>query len=72
MKFLFLPDGEDPDTLVRKIGKDIFEESLKNDAVPLSKFFFDNLLQRHHVSSNEGKAALKSRSHTANSKNSRR
>jgi DNA primase len=59
MKFLFLPDGEDPDTLVRKIGKDIFEQSLKNDAVPLSKFFFDNLLQRHHVSSNEGKAALK-------------
>jgi DNA primase len=59
MKFLFLPDGEDPDTLVRKIGKDTFEENLKNDAVPLSKFFFDNLLQRHHVSSNEGKAALK-------------
>jgi DNA primase len=59
MKFLFLPDGEDPDTLVRKIGKDTFEEKLKNDAVPLSKFFFDNLLQRHHVGSNEGKAALK-------------
>jgi DNA primase len=59
MKFLFLPDGEDPDTLVRKIGKDTFEENLKNDAVPLSKFFFDNLLQRHHLSSNEGKAALK-------------
>ena len=59
MKFLFLPDGEDPDTLVRKIGKDSFEEKLKNDAVPLSKFFFDNLLQRHHVGSIEGKAALK-------------
>jgi DNA primase len=59
MKFLFLPDGEDPDTLVRKIGRETFEESLKNDAVPLSKFFFDNLLQRHHVGSNEGKAALK-------------
>lgn len=59
MKFLFLPDGEDPDTLVRKIGKETFEEKLKNDAVPLSKFFFDNLLQRHHVGSNEGKAALK-------------
>jgi DNA primase len=59
MKFLFLPDGEDPDTLVRKIGKETFEENLKNDAVPLSKFFFDNLLQRHHVGSNEGKAALK-------------
>jgi DNA primase len=49
MKFLFLPDGEDPDTLVRKIGKESFEEKLKNDAVPLSKFFFNN----------EGKAALK-------------
>ena len=58
MKFLFLPDGEDPDTMVRKIGKEAFE-NLLNDAVPLSKFFFDNLLQRHSVSSNEGKAALK-------------
>lgn len=59
MKFLFLPDGEDPDTLVRKIGKEAFENTLTKDAVPLSKFFFDNLLQRHHVGSHEGKAALK-------------
>ncbi|WP_299084476.1 DNA primase [uncultured Paraglaciecola sp.] len=59
MKFLFLPDGEDPDTLVRKIGKESFEHKLIQDAVPLSKFFFDNLLQRHHINSNEGKAALK-------------
>ncbi len=59
MKFIFLPDGEDPDTLVRKIGKQAFEQKLQQDAVPLSKFFFDNLLQRHHVTSNEGKAALK-------------
>ncbi len=58
MKFLFLPDGEDPDTMVRKIGKEAFEELLI-DAVPLSKFFFDNLFKRHSVSSNEGKAALK-------------
>lgn len=59
MKFLFLPDGEDPDTLVRQIGKQAFEQKLHQEAVPLSKFFFDNLLQRHHVTSNEGKAALK-------------
>ncbi len=59
MKFLFLPDGEDPDTLVRQIGKEAFEEKLNSDAVPLSQFFFDNLLQRHQVGSNEGKAALK-------------
>ena len=59
MKFLFLPDGEDPDTLVRQIGKDAFEQKLVSDSVPLSKFFFDNLLQRHHIGSAEGKAALK-------------
>ncbi|MFQ3237186.1 MAG: DNA primase, partial [Paraglaciecola sp.] len=59
MKFMFLPDGEDPDTLVRQIGKDEFESKLLSDAVPLSKFFFDNLLQRHHIGSAEGKAALK-------------
>jgi DNA primase len=59
MKFLFLPDGEDPDTLVRKIGKEQFESKLAADAVPLSRFFFDNLFQRHHIGSAEGKAALK-------------
>lgn len=58
MKFLFLPDGEDPDTMVRKIGKEAFE-ALLDDATPLSKFLFENLLSRHKVSSNEGKAALK-------------
>ena len=57
MKFLFLPEGEDPDTLVRKTGKEEFELQLSK-AVPLSQFFFDNLLTRHDVGSNEGKAAL--------------
>ncbi|GGO63930.1 DNA primase [Bowmanella pacifica] len=58
MQFLFLPDGEDPDTLVRKLGKQAFEQQLES-AVPLSKFFFDSLMSRHHTKSNEGKAALK-------------
>lgn len=58
MRFLFLPDGEDPDTMVRKQGKDTFEQLL-NAAMPLSQFFFDNLLQRHPVGSAEGKASLK-------------
>lgn len=38
-RFLFLPDGEDPDSLVRKEGKDDFEQRLR-DALPLSSFFF--------------------------------
>ena len=58
MKFLFLPDGEDPDSMVRKIGKDAFE-ALIAAAKPLSSFFFDALLKKHSVSSIEGKAALK-------------
>ncbi|MBT1450373.1 DNA primase [Glaciecola sp. XM2] len=58
LKFLFLPDGEDPDTMIRKVGKDEFEQQLEK-AVPVSTFFFDNLLGRHSLGSIEGKAAFK-------------
>ncbi len=58
MKFLFLPDGEDPDSMVRKIGKEQFE-LLYESAKPLSTFFFDSLLSKQSVASIEGKAALK-------------
>lgn len=58
MKFLFLPDGEDPDSMVRKIGKAKFEDLVKQ-AKPLSSFFFDTLMAKHSVGSIEGKAALK-------------
>ncbi len=42
-RFMFLPDGEDPDTQVRKIGKEQFEKRLET-AVPLSNFLIDHLL----------------------------
>lgn len=58
LSFLFLPDGEDPDTMVRKIGKQAFMDML-NDAMPLSRFFFDNLVKTHNVGTPEGKLALK-------------
>ena len=58
ISFLFLPDGEDPDTMVRQVGKDAFMEML-NDAMPLSRFFFENLLKTHNVGTPEGKIALK-------------
>ena len=35
----FLPDGEDPDSLVRQEGQDGFEKRLK-EAMPLSEFVF--------------------------------
>jgi DNA primase len=56
-KFLFLPDGEDPDSMVRKEGKDAFESRLVN-ATPLSDFLFDNLLQKIDITSMDGKASL--------------
>jgi DNA primase len=57
LKFLFLPDGEDPDSFVRKNGKEAFEEMVRN-AEPLSKYLFSNLLTQVDVGNNEGKAAL--------------
>ena len=56
-KFLFLPEGEDPDTLVRKIGQEKFNEELVN-ATPLETFFFDKLSVGIDVATIEGKARL--------------
>lgn len=58
VKFLFLPDGEDPDTMVRQEGKNAFEKRLK-ESKPLSRFLFDYLLKSHDIASIEGKANLK-------------
>jgi len=55
--FLFLPDGEDPDSLVRKEGQAGFEQRLK-DATPLSEFFFAELSRDVNLSSLDGKARL--------------
>lgn len=57
IKFLFLPEGEDPDTLVREIGEQEFN-SLIEDATPLEQFFFDKLSQDLDVTTIEGKARL--------------
>lgn len=57
LRFLFLPDGEDPDTLVRKEGKEGFEARLDN-ATPLSKYFFDQLGKDLDISSIDGRARL--------------
>jgi DNA primase len=42
VSFLFLPNGEDPDSHVRQIGKEMFEASLQK-ALPLTKFFMIGL-----------------------------
>lgn len=57
LKFIFLPDGEDPDSIVRKEGKEGFEQRLAK-AMTLSEFLFSTLLAKVDTSSNEGKAKL--------------
>ncbi len=42
IRFLFLPDGEDPDSMIRKIGKQAFEEKI-DQAQSLSEYFFSHL-----------------------------
>ncbi len=58
--FLFLPDGEDPDTLVRKEGADGFRRRM-HEAMPLSDYFFDTLSREIDMSSLDGRARLSSR-----------
>lgn len=59
LKFIFLPDGEDPDTFVRQHGKEGFERYLEN-ALPLSDFLFERLLSEVDLSTKEGKSKLAS------------
>lgn len=57
LRFMFLPDGEDPDTLVRKEGKEAFEQRMEQ-AQPLSTFLFESLLPQVDLSSPDGRAKL--------------
>jgi len=56
-KFLFLPDGEDPDDYIRGRGKPAFEVLL-GAATPLSEFMLSELAVRHPPVTAEGRAAL--------------
>ncbi|EOD80328.1 DNA primase [Grimontia sp. AD028] len=57
LKFMFLPDGEDPDSMVRQEGKEGFEQRLAG-AMSLSEFLFNTLMEQVDTSSQEGKAKL--------------
>jgi DNA primase len=57
-RFLFLPDGEDPDTLVRSEGTDAFRARINQHAQPLADYFFQQLCEEADPRSLEGKAHL--------------
>jgi len=58
--FLFLPDGEDPDTLVRKEGKEGFEKRMK-ESMPMSEYFFEELARDVDITRIDGRARLAER-----------
>jgi DNA primase len=55
--FLFLPEGEDPDSLVRKEGRAGFEARIK-EAMPLSEYFYSELSRDVNVATLDGRARL--------------
>jgi DNA primase len=57
LKFLFLPEGEDPDSLVSGEGKAHFEKRLQ-DALPLSEYFLQQLLVQVDLTHVDGRAKL--------------
>jgi DNA primase len=56
-RFLFLPEGEDPDTAVRAGGADHFQQLL-NQAMPLEQFLFESIAEQLDTSSLDGRARL--------------
>ena len=55
LRFLFLPDGEDPDTLVGKEGKDAFDARL-DAALPLSEYLVRELAAQTDLGNADGRA----------------
>lgn len=54
-RFLFLPEGEDPDTLVRRIGPEAFRNEIPR-ALPLSDFLFDKIAEQVDMHALDGRA----------------
>ncbi len=57
LKFLFLPQGEDPDSYIRTQGKEAFE-GLLAEALPLSQFLLRELSGQVEMQTQEGRARL--------------
>ncbi len=54
--FMFMPQGEDPDTFVRSQGRESFEDS--DTYVALSDYLFDSLKQNTDLSTTQGQARM--------------
>jgi DNA primase len=57
IQFLFLPEGQDPDSLVRQVGPERFNQQL-NTALPLEEFFFTAVAENIDTRTMEGRARM--------------
>jgi DNA primase len=57
IRFVFLPEGEDPDTFVAEKGAGAFEKAL-DDAIPLSEFLLSELSAQVDMLNVDGRARL--------------
>ncbi|MGB5165845.1 MAG: DNA primase [Woeseiaceae bacterium] len=57
IRFVFLPDGHDPDTYVNEFGSDAFVDALDN-GMPLSDFLITELSSQVDMNSVDGRARL--------------
>jgi DNA primase len=57
IRFLFLPDGHDPDSLVGEEGREAFENRLDR-AISLSEYFLSHLSSQVDVATVDGRARL--------------
>lgn len=60
VRFMFLPEGQDPDSLVRKEGQDGFRARMAQQSVTLTDYLFRHLAEQANPDSLEGKAHLAS------------
>jgi DNA primase len=58
VSFLFLPEGEDPDSYIRGHGRDAFLQLLDTATLPLSAFLVRELSRERKLDSRESQAAL--------------
>ena len=56
IRFLFLPEGHDPDTLVGEEGQEAFEKRLDTTTLPLSEYLVRELSEQADLSHADGRA----------------
>jgi len=57
VSFVFLPEGDDPDSFILTHGKVAFDD-LVNNSIPLSELFFNELAKEHDLDNVESRLAM--------------